>query len=108
MIKENFYEICKHFCAFYKPDRKTPLHCNGFEKIIELIEQSKTEINKILPIKIQKFKNSNNELLMKKICKPCPFLNDGCDFRAGKGNEPCGGYKILDILIGEKFLTENF
>ncbi len=108
MNKENFYEICRYSCAFYKPERKSADHCNGFEKIIELIEENRIELDKILQVKIKKFRNSNNELLMEKICKPCAFYNDGCDFRAGKGNEPCGGYKILDLLIEEKILGENF
>lgn len=108
MNKNMFYEICKASCLFYKPERKNPEHCYGFEKLVKLIENKKINIKKILSLDIKKFKNSNDVFLMEKICKICPFLKDGCDFRAGKGFEPCGGYKIFDILIETKAISKNF
>jgi len=100
-MNNNYYEICKFSCAFYKPVRKTEQHCFSFEKIVEFLKTDKLEIRKILKINIQSFKNKNDKLLLDTICEKCPFVKDGCDFRAGKGNEPCGGYKIIDILLSD-------
>jgi len=105
---KGFYEICKHSCRFYKPERKTDEHCYGFEQVIDLILHNRIKVQTVLSLDISKFKNLNDSLLMEKLCKKCPFLKDGCDFRAGKGNEACGGYKILDILIERGMLARDF
>jgi hypothetical protein len=111
-MNKKFYDICKRSCRFYKPLRKTAEHCYGFDKVVKLIKDGKIETNKILSIDFKQFKNTNNLFLNEHLCKYCPFLKDGCDFRAGKGDEPCGGYKIFDILLSEdidnkKFFEEN-
>lgn len=98
-MKEVYYEICKRTCAFYKPIRKTEEHCYGFDKLVDLIEAKKISLIDISNIDIKSSTHSTDKILYDTLCIKCPFLKDGCDFRAGKGNEPCGGYKIFDILI---------
>ncbi len=105
--KEKFYKLCEVACRFYKPEKKAREHCFGFDKVIELIKSGKLELPKILSINFTNFKNVNDKLLQKALCTPCPFLIDGCDFRMGKGKEPCGGYKILDLMIEEKIIDRK-
>lgn len=107
MNNEKFHKICEVSCIFYKPIRKTQEHCYGFDEIVKLIEQKKVEMRKILSIDFTEFKNLNDRFLNEHLCKYCPFLQDGCDFRAGKGDEPCGGYKIFDILLSKKIIHKN-
>ena len=94
-------DICKIYCAFYKPIKKEINHCYGYDLVKRLIDANLLDMQAIPIFNIKNFKNKNNSLLKNLICKKCPFFVDGCDFRDTKinGKQPCGGYIIIDLLL---------
>ncbi len=49
--------------------------------------------------------DSTSSALINKICKPCPFYEDDCDFAEQKEKAlPCGGFILLGHMIEEKIV----
>ena len=98
--------VCKPFCSFYREGVKEEMICNG-ARIVEIL----LERGVLSPLSLSWIERcsalSTEEyaLLQEMVCRPCPFLADGCDIRSAAppvDAEPCGGYILLSLLAGEK------
>jgi hypothetical protein len=108
--------VCKPFCSFYREGVKEELICNG-ARIVEILMESGVLSSLALWGIEQGSSLSTGEYtqLGEIVCRPCPFLADGCDFRSAAppvDAEPCGGFILLSLLAGKstgfmKRLTET-
>jgi hypothetical protein len=104
MSKKGFKDyICRPFCAFYRASEKEELACGGaliFEKLVK-----NRTLSADITYQMNYGSNSHaarNVTLDSIVCAKCDFIGDGCDFQSGNDlpdAEPCGGYKLLDILM---------
>ena len=89
--------LCKNFCAYYKPSKKEELACRGFVVVKGLIDTGKQV----------SFEESSKrpgplteEGLRNVLCRTCPFYDGDCDFILKEGVAmPCGGFIFLGLLI---------
>lgn len=96
-------KLCKNYCRYYKPSKDKGLACKGFLAIERLIGEGRE-----IPFdKAEKgLEVGTEKALIKKICKGCPFFEDGCDFvMKGDGSLPCGGFILLGHLMEKKIIA---
>jgi hypothetical protein len=99
--------LCKNFCAYFKPLQKEDLACEGFVVIERLLNKGKNiafdKPDKVYDYRMQK-------MLTQTLCVVCPFYANDCDFILatrspafnGKEQEipsPCGGFIFLTHLL---------
>ena len=104
--------LCKKFCAYFKPSKQEDLVCEGFTVIERLLRNGK-------PIVFDKPDNEYvyevKEMLMQDMCTVCPFYQSDCDFieshlspsidQEEKINPyPCGGFILLAHLLGSDII----
>jgi hypothetical protein len=104
MSKRDFQVyICRPFCCFYRPGEKEELACQG-ALVLERLAAGGVIQPDLLPDGVEKHTGlwrGDDPFLETQVCGPCPFREDGCDFRAVvrvDDAEPCGGYILLRIL----------
>lgn len=95
--------VCETYCPFFKPGKKENLACQGFFLINKYLPSEKIcVIESVLGIAVLSgWKKIDPNFMYRIICKECPFLQDGCDFRDPqyrKETVPCGGYMVLADL----------
>jgi radical SAM protein with 4Fe4S-binding SPASM domain len=102
--------ICRAHCIYFKPDRVEEERCRGYDLAERLRSGGfSVDISAFSPPFDPGFKKS---FFREHVCRPCPFLIDGCDFTSPDPPEdclPCGGLVLLSRLhaeggIGEKDL----
>ncbi len=89
-------QLCRKFCAYYKPGKAEDLACLGFTVIEGLIKKG-------LMISLEKGDSgvgrASSRALSENMCPSCPFYEDGCDFASGQASaQPCGGFLLLARL----------
>ena len=97
--------VCKPFCSFYREGVKEELICSG-ARLVEMLMQRGVLTSLMLSGIEHGSSLSTGEyaLLDEIVCRPCPFLADGCDFRSDAppvDAEPCGGFILLALLVGK-------
>lgn len=90
--------ICKEFCKFYKEEGKEEIHCGGYELLRNNITPGEL---RLLSRYIHKapFAEHLEDALTEFVCSKCDFRIDGCDFRDGLAEPPCGGYIMMSRLL---------
>jgi len=93
--KEEGYtgRICHAQCVFYREGKEEFL-CGTYRF---LVKHFSPEDLTGLPEKMEP-DFSEDDWIMKNICKHCEFLVDGCDYREGNTSPPCGGYVVVEFL----------
>jgi len=97
--------VCKPFCSFYREGVKEELICNG-ARIVEILMESGV-LSSLALWGIEQgssLSTGGYSQLGEIVCRPCPFLADGCDFRSAEppvDAEPCGGFILLSLLVGK-------
>jgi hypothetical protein len=82
--------------------------CGGALTVVELIERGE--------LSPERFPGSpdvcdlvdDDPLLFELICRRCPFVIDGCDFRLPEPPEdavPCGGFRLLAFLYSAGMIS---
>jgi hypothetical protein len=98
--------VCKPYCSFYREGVKEELICSGARIVAIFLERGVLSPLSLSWIEHNSSLSSEEYALLQEIvCRPCPFLADGCDFRSAAppvDAEPCGGYILLSLLAGEK------
>ncbi len=101
--------VCRPFCSFYREGDKEDLLCNGARLLEILMNNGILSPGRLSGIKREAAISTRKDLLMEKaVCAPCPFLADGCDFRAKAPPPdavPCGGYILLDLLVAKGIIA---
>ena len=91
--------LCLKFCRYYKPSKDESLACMGY-RVIEGLSERGRKIS--FPADVEDPGDSGRNLLLRCMCRRCPFYEDGCDFVQGTPDaSPCGGF----VLIGHMFKT---
>jgi hypothetical protein len=92
-------KLCQNFCPYYKSSKNEELACLGIAVIERLI-------GKGLAVAIEPEDKDPGETtkktLLDALCTACPFFENDCDFAAGSGHSPCGGFIVLCILLDKK------
>lgn len=88
--------ICKGFCRFYK-EGKEGLTCGSYDFLARNLtaDEIKSSVQYVKP----EADFPRDKELKELVCEQCDFLVDGCDFREGLGEPPCGGYAIVEGLL---------
>jgi hypothetical protein len=90
--------VCKKFCSFYKPGRKT-MKCGSYDFLKRNLSYG--ELSWASQRAPRKHDLSADGQIKALICeKGCSFYStDDCDFRLGRDSQPCGGYAIIESLL---------
>jgi hypothetical protein len=106
MAKKDIKDIvCKPYCSFYREGVKEEMICSG-ARLVEIL----MERGFLSPLSLSWIEHGSAlsaeeyALLDGIVCRPCPFLADGCDFRSAAppvDAEPCGGFILLSLLAGK-------
>jgi len=104
MLKKKFAEtICRPYCEFYREGEKEDMYCQGGYICFLLLEKNKLYSENIRLISGRIFDaHRNDEALFQLVCRHCPFIIDGCDFRSKEPPPdavPCGGYIFLSNAL---------
>jgi len=101
--------VCRPFCSFYKEGEKENLICNGARLLEILLEKRVIDTESLVEVcEGTAISPGEYAVLEKIVCGPCPFFEDGCDFRANPpplNAEPCGGFILLALLTGKALLS---
>lgn len=90
-------DICSRFCSFYKPESQQAEHrCGSFTFLSRNLTRG--ELATIASRASASYDFSLDSTIRDEVCARCEYLQDGCDFRAGAGKTPCGGYAVLEYL----------
>jgi hypothetical protein len=91
--------ICKRFCKFYREGREE-LVCGAYAFLVRTLTAGEL---RPLAGGIQPEPDfSCDEEIKSLICEKCDFMADGCDFRQGIDEPPCGGYTIIEKLLKKR------
>ncbi len=106
MAKRDVAEfVCRPFCSFFREGVKEELICKGARLLEMLVKTGKLSPGSLDGVKEGSYPSTEEYAGLEEIvCRPCPFLPDGCDFRSEPpppGAEPCGGYILLALLAGK-------
>lgn len=88
--------ICKKFCSYYKPGKER-MKCGSYEFLVGNL--STGELSRVSSDAVKEFPSSKDNKVKTLACKQCDFFSDGCDYRAGVGSTPCGGYAVVAWLL---------
>ncbi len=88
--------ICRRFCTFYKEGDDGPA-CGSYDFLIRNLTAG--EIGSTFPHAGSEADFSRDKEIKELVCERCDFLADGCDYRAGLGATPCGGYAVVHWLL---------
>ncbi len=112
MAKNDFKNyICEPFCSFYRSGLKEELACGGALMLENLLRDHK--LSPEILFLMQKERHSTvrrNSILDMTVCAGCDFFVDGCDFKSTVKHpdaEPCGGYRLLDLLMAKDLIPEE-
>lgn len=98
-------EVCLSFCPYYKPEKDDNLACGGFLAIERLYERGKdVAFNGAQGIPDE----ATRKKLLQALCPACPYYEEDCDFVFKKeGALPCGGFKLLGLLLEKGIISVN-
>lgn len=102
-VKKEFSEfICRPYCTFFKDGQKEDMACGAALAAAQLIDAGllSTEVFPE-PEGIDVYPH-DDRLLFELICRFCPFVHDGCDFRLPTPPTDavaCGGFVLLGALF---------
>jgi hypothetical protein len=105
MAKRDVAEfVCRPFCSFYREGAREELICNGARLLEMLVKTGVLSPGAPADVEEGSYLSPREHVRLEEIvCRPCPFLPDGCDFRSEApplDAEPCGGYFLLALLAG--------
>ncbi len=95
--KDLEYLLCSRLCYYYNPFKKEE-GCGSFRFF-----QGRRDLWHALlrygEGDIEKIEEDIDTKVFNIICRSCPYLVGGCDFREDGSSIPCGGYKIVYKLV---------
>lgn len=104
--------ICECSCPFFKGGKKEDKACQGLVFFNQYLNVERIEeVYSIVGKEISAWRFVDRNFMYRILCRRCPFLIGGCDFRDPEyqgESFPCGGYMILAELweTGASWLKE--
>ena len=105
--------ICEYSCPFFKSGKAEDSACQGFIFFNEYLNPERIEeAYSILRKGTSTWRSIDRNFMDRILCRKCPFLIGGCDFRDPQYQGeifPCGGYMVLAELweSGVSWLKET-
>lgn len=110
-IKKEFSGfICRPYCAFFKEGQKDEMACGAALVAASLIENGLLTIASFPELEEVDDAPRSERLLFELICRSCPFVIDGCDFRLPTppvDAVACGGLVLLSALYRAGTVTSD-
>lgn len=103
MKEEDYVDlICRRFCRYYKGGRED-VRCGTFSFLRRNL--TSVELRALIgPARASGMAGaatySKDAEVKGLACDDCDFLVDGCDFRDNSSGPPCGGYAVMEMLLG--------
>ncbi len=94
--------LCLKYCAYYKPGKNEALACRGYVVVERILHEGK---NLVLDDHRRKFEPAAGELIVTTMCTACDFYEHDCDFMQNRAARPCGGFVLLEQLLGAGAIT---
>ena len=94
--------LCLKFCAYYKPGKNEALACRGYGVVERLLNEGK---ELVLDGYQRDAEPSAAELIINAMCTACDFYEHDCDFMQDRAARPCGGFVLLERLLGAGVIT---
>ena len=94
--------LCLKFCSYYKPGKNEELACRGYLVVERLLGEGKRLV--------YEGKNGGTspvltERIVNVLCLACDFHEQDCDFMQNRAARPCGGFVLLEQLLGSGVIT---
>ena len=107
MVKsENLVKtLCLPYCHYYKPGRNEELLCRGAVVVQRLMESGRSLSVRENPH--QGIDCEHREVVTRKVCGPCEFREQDCDFAQDRAASPCGGFALLLRLLKAGVITSE-
>jgi hypothetical protein len=93
--------ICRPYCIFFKEGQKEDMACGGALAVMRLITGGLLSIEDIHGSANSHITPDCDLLLFELVCRSCPFVVDGCDYRLPTPPTDavaCGGLVLLGLL----------
>ena len=94
--------LCLRLCSYYKPGKNEELACKGYMVVERLLREGKSLV----------FEGNSGESspvladkIVKTLCIACDFHEQDCDFMQDRAARPCGGFVLLEQLLGSGVIT---
>lgn len=108
-VKKEFSDfICGPYCIFFKAGQKEDMACGGALAVMRLIADDLLSIDDFPEPSNAPAAPDSDPLLLELVCRSCPFMLDGCDFRLPMPPADavaCGGLILLGLLYDSRMLT---
>jgi hypothetical protein len=89
--------LCLKFCSYYKPGKNEALACRGYLVVERLSGEGK---NLVLENNSGDSSPVLRDRLVNVLCLACDFHEQDCDFMQDRAARPCGGFVLLEKLLG--------
>ena len=103
--------ICRPFCVFFKEGQKEEMACGAAVTAARLIRLRNIPTGEVASlVRAQADTGKDGDLLDALVCRYCPFVIDGCDFRSPSPPPdavPCGGFILLGLLLSRGLITRR-
>jgi hypothetical protein len=94
--------LCLKFCSYYKPGKNEELACKGYMVVERLLREGKSLV---LDSNSCESSPDLSDRIVKTLCITCDFHKQDCDFMQDRTARPCGGYVLLERLLGCGMIT---
>lgn len=94
--------LCLKFCSYYKPGKNEALACRGYLVVERLSGEGKSLV---LENKSGDSSPVLRDRLVNVLCLACDFHEQDCDFMQDRAARPCGGFVLLEKLLGSGVIT---
>jgi hypothetical protein len=110
-VKKDFSDfICRPFCVFFKEGQKEDMACGGALAVARLIAAGLLSTEDIPQPAGSRISPENDRLLFELVCRSCPFVLDGCDYRLPTPPDDavaCGGLILLGRLFDSRIISAD-
>jgi hypothetical protein len=94
--------LCLKFCSYYKPGKNEALACRGYLVVERLSGEGKSLV-------LENISGDSSPVLKDRLvdvlCLACDFHEHDCDFMQDRASRPCGGFVLLEQLLGSGVIT---
>jgi len=94
--------LCLKFCSYYKPGKNEELACKGYLVVERLLGEGKSLV---LESNSGSASPVLTDRLVNVLCLACDFHEQDCDFMQNRAARPCGGFVLLEQLLGSGVIT---
>jgi hypothetical protein len=103
--------ICRPYCVFFREGQKEEMACGGAVTAARIVGARNIPTGEIASLTPEQADmDEKDDLLDALVCRSCPFVIDGCDFRSEEPQAdavPCGGFILLVLLLSRGLIARQ-